>query len=203
MSQGPDAAQRYRLSFSTGGLFLLGGPVAARLFLDLHDWAAVRGALNAGNLLQARTVSSATRWSRELVQRLEELSESEVNLLADAISDERAHLLWAAACRRYDLLGEFAEEVLRDRFLLLAPEIHAEDFEVFLRGKEPWHIELDDLTESTRRKLRTNTFLMMREAGFLTDSGAIVPTILSERLRMSFAANIPSDIRFFPTREAA
>ena len=203
MAQGPDAVQRYRLSFSAGGLFLLGGPVAAHLFLDVHDWSVVREALDADNLLQARTTSSATRWGRELVQRLEELSESEIGCLADSIGDERAHLLWVAACRRYALLGEFAEEVLRERFLLLAPEVKAEDFESFLRGKAPWHAELEELTESTRRKLRTNTFLMMREAGFLTGSGMIVPSILSERLRAGLAQHVPSDIRFFPTREAA
>lgn len=204
MSQDPGAAQqRYRLSFSAGGLFLIGGPIAAQLFLELRDWSLVRQALDAGNLLQARTKTSATRWGRELVQRLEALSAHEIELLADAIGDERAHLLWVAACRRYALLGEFAEEVLRERFLLLAPRLDSEDFEAFVRGKEPWHTELADLTESTRRKLRTNTFLMMREADFITASGAIVPATLSERLRVSFAESIPSDIRYFPTREAA
>ena len=30
-------------------------------------------------------------------------------LLKGATATERGHLLWAAACRRYDLIGEFAE----------------------------------------------------------------------------------------------
>src|SRR4051794_31451210 len=99
-----DAPERYRLSFSVGGLYLQGAPVAARLYLDLGDWTAVRKALDVDNLLQARTASSAIRLGRELVQRLQELTDSELALLTDATADERAQLMWVAACRRYRLI---------------------------------------------------------------------------------------------------
>lgn len=195
--------ERYKLSFSVGGLYLQGGPVAARLYLDLRDWAAVRVALDADNLLQARTESSARRWGRELVQRLEELTDSELALLADATADERAQLMWVAACRRYELIAEFAEEVLRERFLLMAPDLTPEHFEAFVRGKTLWHPELAALEESTLRKLRTTLFLMMREADFVTAEGFIIPTVLSARVRDELAKRDPSDVRLFATREAA
>ncbi len=198
-----DASERYKLSFSVGGLYLQGAPVAARLYLDLRDWTAVRAALDADNLLQARTESSARRWGRELVQRLEELTDSELALLADATADERAQLMWVAACRRYELIAEFAEEVLRERFLLMAPDLTPEHFEAFVRGKTLWHPELANLEASTLRKLRTSLFLMMREADFLTAEGFIIPTVLSARVRNELAKRDPSDVRLFATREAA
>lgn len=198
-----DASERYKLSFSVGGLYLQGAPVAARLYLDLRDWTAVRAALDADNLLQARTESSARRWGRELVQRLEELTDSELALLADATADERAQLMWVAACRRYELIAEFAEEVLRERFLLMAPDLTPEHFEAFVRGKTLWHPELANLEESTLRKLRTTLFLMMREADLLTAEGLILPTMLSARVRNELAKRDPSDVRLFATREAA
>lgn len=43
--------------------------------------------------------------------------------LAEASLTERAHLMWAAACRRYELIGDFAEEILRERYLLLTPTL--------------------------------------------------------------------------------
>ncbi|MBX3104727.1 MAG: DUF1819 family protein [Cryobacterium sp.] len=193
-------SDRYKLSFSAGGLYIQGAPVAARLYLDLGDWVEVRAALDADNLLQARTASSAKRLGRELVQRLEVLTDAELALLTEATAEERAHLMWAAACRRYGLIAEFAEEVLRERFLLMAPDLTTEHFEAFVRGKTLWHPELAGMEESTLRKLRTNLFLMMREAHFVTAEGLIIPTVLSQRVRDELAKRDPSDIRLFATK---
>jgi len=197
------ASDRYILSFTAGGLFLQDASLVARLFRELEDWAAVRRELDGSNLLQARTVSSAKRRGRELVQRLQGLNDIELEILTDATADERAQLMWVAACRRYKLIAEFAEEVLRERFLLMAPDVTPEHFDAFVRGKMLWHPELGDLEHSTLRKLRTNLFLMMREGDFLADQGLIVPTVLSSRIRDELAKREPADIRFFATREAA
>jgi hypothetical protein len=190
---------RYRLSFSVGGLFLSGASVAAPLFAQNRDWQAVREAIDADNLLQARTVASARRLSRELVQRLAELSDEELELLVDATATERGHLMWAAACRRYELLGEFAEEVVRERFLLLTPTLLPEHFESFLRTKSMWRDELSTLTDATLRKLRTTAYLMLREAGLLSPAGEILSCLLSPRVTEVLQKRSPSDIRFFPT----
>jgi hypothetical protein len=103
--------------------------------------------------------------------------------------------MWAAACRRYSLLGEFAEEVLRERFLVLAPTLDHSDFDSFVRTKAVWHEELAELKESTYRKLRANVFLMLREAGLLSDNGRINPVVLTDRLAAVFANGTASDER--------
>lgn len=189
---------RYRLAFSVGGLFLQGASIGAGLYLDQRDWRAVRAAIDADNLLQARTVASAKRLGRELVQRLAELTDDELQLLLDATAAERGHLMWVAACRRYDLIGEFAEEVVRERFLLLTRSLGAEQFEFFVREKSMWHEELSSLADTTLRKLRTTVFLMLREAGLLSRSGEILPTVLSPRVVRELDKQAPSDVRFFP-----
>lgn len=190
---------RYRLSFTAGGLLVREARVAASLYQQLGDWSKVRTTLESENLLQTRTVSTRHRIAREVVQRLAELTDDEIHLLVDVTSVERGHLMWAAACRRYSLLGEFAEEVLRERFLVLAPTLGHSDFDSFLRTKAMWHEELAELKESTFRKLRANVFLMLREAGLLSDNGHINPVMLTDRLAAGFANSTPSDIRFFPT----
>lgn len=173
--------------------------VAAPLFLQSQDWRAVRSVIDADNLLQARTVSTGRRLSRELVHRLEELSDEEVTLLLEGTATERGHLMWAAACRRYDLVGAFAEEVVRERFLLLTPTLLPELFEAFVRAKAMWHEELSTLTSSTLRKLRTTVYLMLREAELLSDTGEILPCLLSPRAAEALQKRSPSDVRFFPT----
>ena len=193
--------EKYRLSFTAGGLLIREAGVAAPLYQQLGDWSSVRAAIQSDNLLQARTVSSGHRLAREVVQRLAELTDLEIELLVDGTSVERGHLMWAAACRRYGLLGEFAEEVLRERFLVLAPTLDHSDFDSFMRTKAMWHEELGALKDTTYRKLRANVFLMLHEAGLLGDSGRITPVVLTDRLAAVFGNRSTSDVRFFPTND--
>lgn len=196
-------SQRYQLSFTSGALHLRGAAIAANLYQESRDWDVARTALRSGNLLQARTDATSARWSRELIQRLKMLSDDEIALLADATRDEMAQLIWTATCRKYILIGEFAEEVVRERFLRMQPTLTHEHFDSFMSAKRLWHDELTELTESTYRKLRSNLFTMLREAGLMTDECDIIPTILASRVRPHLTRRVPSDIRFFPTREAA
>jgi hypothetical protein len=193
------SAERYALSFTSGGLLVREADVVVVEYLRARDWAVVRRVVMEQNLLQARTNSSSVRLTRETIQRLGALDDAELEILADASLTERCHLMWTAACRRYDLIGDFAEEVLRERFLLMTPTVDAEDFERFMTGKSLWHPELDELRPSTREKLRQTIFRMLHEAGLRTEAGDIVPVVISERVQEVLAASEPSDIRFFPT----
>ncbi|MBD0020770.1 DUF1819 family protein [Gordonia pseudamarae] len=190
---------RYALSFTSGGLLAREAVAVAAIYLDSRDWVLTRARVVDGNLLQARTISSLVRVTRETVQRLAVLDDDEIELLADGSPTEQYHLMWAAACRRYTLIGDFAEEVLRERFLLLTPTLGTDDVNRFLTGKSLWHPELDGLKPSTLQKLRQTLFRMLREAGLRTDAGDIVPAVLSERVGEVLDRRTPSDLRFFPT----
>ncbi len=190
---------RYALSFTSGALLVREALVAAPIYLREHDWAKVRKLIEEDNLLQSRTRSSGFRLAREVVQRLSVVSNYELQLLLDATPTERGYLMWAAACRRYDLIGEFAEEVLRERFLVLAPTLDHGDFDSFIRSKALWHEEVANLKDSTLRKLRSTVFRMLVEAGLLSDDGRIVQAVLSTRLVDTLA----NDIRFFPAEGVA
>lgn len=193
------STDRYALSFTSGGLLVREADVAVAEYLRTRDWASVRHVVIEQNLLQARTTSSSVRVTRETIQRLSTLSTSELELLAESSPTERCHLMWAAACRRYALIGEFAEEVLRERFLLMTPTVGADDFERFITGKGLWHPELDELKPSTRERLRQNLFRMLQDADLLSNEGVIIPAVLSSWLHETLAARSPSDVRFFPT----
>ncbi|RRD53432.1 DUF1819 family protein [Buchananella hordeovulneris] len=201
MSTTPLGPERYALSFTSGALLTREAAVALPIFLAVRDWDLVRDRLHAENLLQARTTSSGFRLAREVSQRLAALAEPELELLQDASPSERGHLMWVAACRHYALIGDFAEEVVRERFLLFTPALSYRDFDSFVSGKTLWHPELAEVTDSTMQKLRSTMFRMLTEAGLLT-GGEIVNAALSERVREAFEAQIPSDVRFLPTRDS-
>jgi hypothetical protein len=192
---------RYKLSFTSGALLMREAIIAAPLYLREGDWSKVRAVIEEENLLQARTVASGHRLAREVTQRLAVLADDEIELLVDATTTERGHLLWVAACRRYDLIGEFAEEVVRERFLLLTSTLTYEDFDSFVRTKALWHEELAQIKDSTLQKLRSNVFKMLLEAELLSKAGYIMPAVLSERVATALNARTPSDLRFFPAQQ--
>lgn len=201
---GPLAAERrYALSFTTGALLAREGALLAPVYIERRDWEQVRDQAVESNLLQARTHRTGVRLVRETVKRLSVLADDEVELLTEATASERGYLMWAAACRRYQLVGEFAEEVLRERFLLLASSLEYQDFDSFFRTKAVWHDELAEIKDSTMQKLRSNVFKMLHEAELLSKAGLIRPAVLSERVVATLSAHTPSDLRFFPTRQTA
>lgn len=193
------SSRRYSLSFTTGALLSREAAVLAPQYLDQRDWDRVRDRAVESNLLQARTYRSGVRLVRETVKRLSCLTDGEVELMVEATAVERAHLMWVAACRRYEVIGEFAEDVLRERYLTLAGTLTYQDFDSFIRARALWHEELTTIKESTQQKLRGNVFKMLREAELLSEADHIMPAVLSERVAVRLEARTPSDLRFFPT----
>jgi hypothetical protein len=197
----PTSLRRYALSFTTGALLAREAALLAPVYVEQRDWGRVRNLAVEDNLLQARTYRTGIRLVRETVKRLSVLSDEEVELLTEATTSERSYIMWAAACRRYELIGEFAEEVLRERFLLLAGTLEYSDFDSFLRSKALWHEELAEIKDSTLQKLRSNVFKMLQDAELLSEAGDIIPAVLSERVADVLSAHTPSALRFFPTQQ--
>lgn len=192
---------RYRLSFTTGGLFLKEAPVIIACYLQEGDWSTVRAQIRQKNLLQTRTVATATRIGQEVIARLQQLDTSELQTLLESNLQEQAHLLWVAACRRYAFIHDFAIEVLREQHLLLRGSVTLGDYDNFYHSKALWHPELGALATSTRNKLRQNLFRMAREAGLLSDHMEIQPVVLSPRLIRVLARTEPEQFLVFPTTD--
>lgn len=193
--------ERYRLSFTTGGIFLQEAPLVAERYLALRDWAQTRAEMRSQNLLQVRTGSAALRISKELVARLECLEVPELEELREASLRDRGYLLWAAACRRYAFIHDFAVEVLREHHLLLRRQISFGDYDTYYNAKALWHTELDEIAPSTQHKLRQNLFRMMREADLISDQQHIQPAMLSPRLAQLLARRGREELLVFPSTD--
>jgi hypothetical protein len=193
--------ERYRLSFTTGGLFLREAPLVASRYLALCDWVQTREQVRAENLLQVRTAAAATRISKELVTRLECLDTDELESLAEGSQRERGHLLWSAVCRRYDFVRDFAIEVLHEHYLILRRQLTFSDYDAFYNAKALWHTELEALAPSTQSKLRQNLFRMLREADLLSEQAQIRPALLTPRTAKLLARHGRDSLLVFPVMD--
>lgn len=193
--------ERYRLSFTTGGIFLQEAPLVVERYLALRDWAQTLAQMCSQNLLQVRTASAGLRIGKELVARLECLDDSELEEILDASSRDRGYLLWAAACRRYTFIHDFAVEVLREHYLLMRRQISFGDYDTFYNAKALWHTELDEIAPSTQLKLRQNLFRMMREADLISDQQRIQTAIFNPRVAQLLARRGRAELNIFPATD--
>jgi hypothetical protein len=193
--------ERYRLSFTTGGLFLHEAPVVAACYLNIKDWKQARNQVRQDNLLQVRTTAAATRISKELIARLEQFDEPELEVFLELGVRDQAYLLWMAVCRRYAFVRDFAMEVLREHHLLLRRQLSFGDYDSFYNSKALWHSELDEITLSTQKKLRQNLFRMLREANLISEQHIIQPAMLGPHLAKLLANRGTRELLVFPATE--
>lgn len=188
----------YRLSFTTGGLFMAEAPLLASRYLLLQDWVITREQVLQENLLQVRTASAGMRISKELIGRLELLDDDELEVVAGENLKNRGHMLWAAACRRYALIAEFAREVVREHHLMRRHQLQLTDYDTFYSNKAVHAHQLEVLAISTQAKLRQNLFRMLREAGLVSADLRIQPVQLSPQVANLLAKTGSEVLAIFP-----
>lgn len=192
----------YKTSFTAGGLFHHEALKIAQRYIASGDWTVVRSEILENNALQARTMSSSIRLVREAMQRVQCLTPLQLELLVNGSRQEQNQILWLAACKQYRLIAEFAQEVIREKFLHLDLELSYQDYDIFFNGKAEWHTDLDGLTGTTQKKLRQVLFRMLREAEILSPSNQIQPLILSPQVAQSILQDEPAFLGFFPVSDA-
>lgn len=193
------AKQPYKMSFTSGGLFLTESVAVAGMHLSGEDWKdTLERALQEGATSLPKAASNR-RTLREIVNRLMTLNDDEVRfLIDDAGRQEQQYLLWVATCRAYRFVREYAVEVICDRYLAYQLELPLESFDIFFEAKADWDDGLASISDSTRNKLRQILFRMMREAGVVSDDQRIQSTYLSPKLRALIEATNPIDLAVFP-----
>lgn len=214
----PQQDARYRLSFTVGGLLMPQGVTCARRFVDAVPRpdagdaevgaaiTSIRDGVVDSNALAIRTASANRRVTAEVCKRLSALSYAELGFLAsdDSSPQDRRYLMWIAMCRYYLFVGEFASEVVRDRFLL-GEAISYADYDRFVLNQASWHPELESLSAATATKLRSNLFKAMREAELTVrdphGADMPVPAVLGPTLAAVLEAHADS-LRFLPSRDS-
>lgn len=193
------ARQEYKMSFSTGGLFLNESLEVARLHLDGERWEqTILRALEEGTTRLPKSASNR-RTLREISNRLLTLSDEErTYLIEDADRSDQQALLWLATCRAYRFIREFAVEIIRERYLSYRMDLPLETFDILFEAKAEWDEDLAALSRSTQLKLRQIMFRMMREASIITDDNRLQGAILSTRLKTMIEDQNRAELAFFP-----
>lgn len=193
--------KRYKLSFTTGGLLANECRVIAAEYLRLGDWQVARASVRANNLIQKRTASAVVRISREAMDRASMLTDAELEIVVSGSAPERQQLVWLAICLQYRFAADFAEEVVRERYLSMSNELDLGALDTFFVKKSFWHGELEELKPSTKNKLRQNLFRMLREAQIVSEAGLILPQVIGERVADALRRRGPGSFLVYPVTD--
>lgn len=203
--------ERYRLSFTVGGLLALQGRALAEMYLNHLNHAGGGDAerspqTEVGKSIAAiRTDSANRRVVAETTRRLSALTVGELAYLAgpDSSTSDREALMWIAMCRYYAIIGEFAGEVLKKHYLTGNTHLDFEDYDRFIADKATWHPELENISEGTAKKLRSNLFKAMVEAHLFDKNSDTVVLFLPSPSLVDILMKRPDSFGFFPMRESS
>ena len=214
--------ERYRLSFTVGGLLASQGRALAEMYLNHLNHAggdaecssqtevgksiaAIRQQAVEENVLAIRTDSANRRVVAETTRRLSALTVGELAYLAgpDSSISDREALMWIAMCRYYAIVGEFAGEVLKKHYLVGNLHLDFEDYARFIANKATWHPELETISEGTAKKLRSNLFKAMVEAHLFDKNSDTVVSFLPSPSLADILMKRPDSFGFFPMRESS
>ena len=190
--------QPYKLSFTAASLMLVESVKVAQTYLECGNWDTTREILISNNLLQSRTISRTKRIIQELVLRLSVSSEDQLTSLVEGNLEEQRLLLWFVMCKYYSFIRDFSMEVLHERFMAMQRTLTEVDYYAFYLHKLDEHPELEEITESTRIKLRTQIFRMLREAGLINSENLIMRVLPTSRLIYTLREDIDIASRIYP-----
>ena len=190
--------QKYKMSFSTGGLLVNESVEVAKLHEPGGNWTeTLKRALSARTMSLPKHASNRRRL-REITNRLETLSRGELDFLIYSDRQDQVAILWVAVCRTYRFIREFQSEVIRERFLSGKADLPLETFDRFFEEMAEWHKEISKISEATRLSLRQILFRMLREADIITGTHQIQSPLLSIKFTDYLASHNREGVGFFP-----
>jgi len=173
--------RRYKLSFTTGSLYLSESIDIVGCYCEIKDWSEVQKLVITNNLLHQRTLSSSQKIYKEIESRISLLTQEQIQLLLTGNIQDKKNMLWLSICKKYEFIKDFAIDVIFTKFTSLEYELSYDDYSIFFNQKADWCVELEELSESTTKKLRQVLFRMLREADIIDGSRIIQTTFFSKK----------------------
>ena len=191
--------QPYKMSFTSGGLFLNESVIVAELHVVGEDWkVTLSRALEEGATSLPKAASNR-RTLREIVNRLMTLTEDEIRFF---VEDPGRQEQQAPICGspHVGLTGSCVSSLLRSFVIGISPISWTCRWRASTSSlmRKPIGMRGWPRSATTRNKLRQILFRMMREAGVISGDNRIQSTYLSAQLGQLIEATNPTDLAVFP-----
>ena len=160
----------YTATITKGGICLRECRIVAELLTRGLTASLWRTAIVEDNLLQAKSVYTATGLGQLIKARLEPLGEGLWKMIRDGDRTQATQAVMAGAVKHSRLLGDFMDLVIREQRSMFATTIPPALWTEYIagcRGRDP---EMPVWSESTLARLRSSVFSILAESGYLSDT---------------------------------
>lgn len=190
---------KYILSYTSASLLTHEAEIIANLYLESNDWISVRKSVVDGDALQKGTLKSRKNQFNELKKRLETLTPEQLMFYENATSSDVKYLTLLSCFKLYQLIYDFASQIIRNKLLLFDFQILNSDYESFYDSKRVTYDNLNTISEATQKKLKQVMFKMFEQAGLIDSiiTKQIQKPYLSEELIQLIAQDDPKYLSAF------
>ena len=141
--------------------------IISRIYLKVGSWDETKSIVIKNNELQTRSNSTGIRLERELRQRLKNLSEQQLILLAKGSINDRLAMTWLGVLKRIKLVSELSHELLLEKIEGSDPILRRSDMAEFYKKKEKQFSEFKNLSDTSHKRINSIILSMLREMGLL------------------------------------
>lgn len=175
----------YNAEISAGSLMLRESRKVAKLLLAGADEKTWHQAIYVDNILQKKVPATAKRMARLIRNRLEPMSPDLWKLIVNGSAETSLQALLAAAIHHSRLLGDFLNNVVKEKYRIFDKQVTVQDWKKFLYTCELRDSVVTQWTETTRAKLGQVIFRILAEARYLdsTRSLKLTPVSLTPEVR--------------------
>lgn len=162
--------KKYQANFSKGALMVPESRIVADLLLREVDSEQWRQAIEIDNVLEKRSVTTASTKGNLIRARLNTMGPGLWQLVRDGGRETATHAVLAATIKYSRLVGDFLDTVVRDLHRRFEHSIRTQHWEKFLedcRNRQP---DMPRWSDATVETLRARIFSMLSDAGYIADS---------------------------------
>jgi len=136
---------------------------------------------------------------REIRKRLEKLTLDQKNILINGDLNSQKQIAFLAVCKHYAFIRDFTIEIIRDKVLLFDYQLHESDYNSFINSKTLLHPELEEFSESTRKKAKQVMYRILEQAGIINNAVEknIQPQILQQEVINALVKEDPVWLKIF------
>lgn len=189
---------KYSLAFTAASLRLNDMVKVAVIALE-HKLTDLRGIRENETVFNSGKAQTSDREFREIRKRLEYLTPDQMDILAHGSLISQKQIAFLAVCKHYDIIRDFAVDVILDKTMIFNYQITESDFTSFINSKIQSHPELETFSESTIKKAKQVLFHILEQAGIINNpvDKIIQPQILHPTLVKAVAEDDPLWLRIF------
>ena len=177
--------QTYNISFTAGALMVNETSAVAEVYLEQDgDWEKTRAIALQQNVMEKDKMSTNKRLFSLVRQRLETLTESEMQLLVEGAANVKRLITYLAVCKAHTFISDFVMSNIRDSFFNMNEKVSHANFNEFFNEKKYVHPELEAITDKTVAKIRQIVFRIFEQSELIesVETGILQRPYLPEKV---------------------